>query len=54
MNPDAIKEAHLSLIQAIAELKAANVPVPLALHKAAHALSHALSDCSIVPIISTS
>jgi len=36
---DPIKDAHEHVKQAIAELKAANVNVPLALHRAAHALS---------------
>ena len=37
---DPIKDAHEHVKQAIAELKAANVNVPLALHRAAHALSY--------------
>jgi hypothetical protein len=38
---DPIEDAREHIAQAIAELKAANVTVPLALHRAAHALSYA-------------
>ena len=37
---DPIKDAREHIAQAIAELKAANVTVPMSLHKAAHALSY--------------
>ncbi len=40
---DPIKDAHEHVKQAIAELKAANVTVPIALHRAAHALGYAES-----------
>jgi hypothetical protein len=44
MRHDPIAEAREYVKQAIAELKAAGVKVPMALHKAAHALSYAVDD----------
>jgi hypothetical protein len=36
-----VKDAQEAVIRAIAELRAAKVPIPIDLHKAAHALSYA-------------
>jgi len=41
---DAIKDAREAVIRAIADLRAANLPVPISLHKAAHALSYAMAE----------
>jgi hypothetical protein len=38
---DPIREAHAAIVRAIAELRALNVAVPMALHLAAHSLSYA-------------
>ena len=37
-----VKDAQDAIRQAIAELKAKGIPVPLSLHRAAHALSYAM------------
>ena len=37
-----VKDALAAVRQAIAELKAAKVPVPISLHRAAHALAYAM------------
>jgi hypothetical protein len=37
---DAIKDAQEAIIRAIADLRAANLPVPTSLHRAAHALAY--------------
>jgi hypothetical protein len=39
-----LREAHAGIVQAIAELRLIGVPVPVALHRAAHSLSYALRD----------
>lgn len=44
MSTDAIKDAQNAVARAIAELKAANVAVPVTLHRAAHALSYAMAS----------
>ena len=49
MQDDPIRDAHEHVKQAIAELKA----VPIALHKAAHALSYATETLSIFSLIAT-
>jgi hypothetical protein len=41
---DAIKDAQEAIIRAIADLRAANLPVPISLHRAAHALSYAMAE----------
>jgi hypothetical protein len=41
---DPIRDARAAVVQAIADLKAANVPVPMAPHRAAHALSYAVAS----------
>jgi hypothetical protein len=41
---DPIQDAREAVIRAIAELKAAKVPIPIDLHKAAHALSYAMAS----------
>jgi hypothetical protein len=41
---DAIKDAQEAVIRAIAELRAAKVPIPISLHRAAHALSYAMAE----------
>ncbi len=51
MKDDPIKDAREHIAQAIAELKAANVTVPLALHRAAHALSYAVASDPNKPIM---
>ena len=38
---DPIRDAHAAIVQAIADLKAIGVPVPMALHRACHALAWA-------------
>ncbi len=51
-NDAEIRDAHAAIVRAIAELRALNVAVPIALHQAAHALSYALgegSDCRVLP-----
>ena len=53
MQDDPIRDAHEHVKQAIAELKAAGVTVPIALHKAAHALSYATETLSIFSLIAT-
>jgi len=45
---DALRDAHTAIVQAIADLKAIGVPVPIALHKACHALAWALRDTAQV------
>lgn len=52
MSDDPLRDAHAAIVRAIAELKAAGVPVPIALHRAAHALACALAerrDCDVIP-----
>lgn len=49
---DPHRDAREAIIRAIAELKAAGIPVPISLHKAVHALSYALADrrdCRVLP-----
>jgi hypothetical protein len=41
---DPIRDAHAAIVQAIADLKAIGVPVPMALHRACHALAWALRE----------
>jgi uncharacterized linocin/CFP29 family protein len=41
---DPIREAHAAIVKAIADLRAAGIEVPMALHRAAHALAHALRE----------
>jgi hypothetical protein len=41
---DPIKDAREHVKQAIADLKAANIAVPMSLHRAAHALSYAVAS----------
>jgi len=36
-----LRDAQAAIVQAIADLRAANIPVPMSLHRAAHALSYA-------------
>jgi hypothetical protein len=38
-----LEDAFKAVKQAIADLKAMNIPVPIALHQAAHALSYAVA-----------
>jgi hypothetical protein len=42
-----LRDAHRRIIQAIADLKALNVPVPASLYLAAHALSYATASRSV-------
>jgi len=44
MSTDPIKDAREAVIRAIAELTAANVSIPVSLHRAAHALSYAMAS----------
>jgi hypothetical protein len=44
MTGDEIKDAQEAIRQAIADLKAANITVPVSLHRAAHALSYAVAE----------
>jgi hypothetical protein len=47
----ALADAHRRIIQAIADLKAAGIPVPASLYLAAHALSYAVASRSVgVPV----
>jgi hypothetical protein len=38
---DPLGDARKAILEAIAELRAARIPVPMALHRAAHALAYA-------------
>ena len=50
MPDDPLRDAHTALRQAIADLKAIGVPVPMSLYMAVHALSYALrDDCTVLP-----
>jgi hypothetical protein len=49
MSTDPIKDAQEAVVRAIAELKANGVVVPVALHRAAHALSYAMGSRSEPP-----
>ncbi len=52
MADDPLKDAHTAIIAAVAELRAIGVPVPIALHRAAHALAYAIAqrgDCRVLP-----
>lgn len=44
MTPDALRDAHAAIKQAIADLRALGIAVPISLHQAAHALSYAITD----------
>jgi hypothetical protein len=44
MSDDPVKDAQDAVARAIAELKAANVAIPVTLHRAAHALSYAMAQ----------
>jgi hypothetical protein len=44
MADDPVAEAHASLVQAIAELRLMQVPVPVSLHRAVHSLRYTLDD----------
>lgn len=39
-----LRDAHAAIVQAIADLRAAGIEVPMSLHLAAHALSHATAS----------
>ena len=39
-----VKDAQAAVRQAIAELKARGIAVPISLHRAAHALSYAMAE----------
>jgi hypothetical protein len=41
---DPLRDAQAAIVQAIADLRAANVAVPTSLHRAAHALSYAVAS----------
>jgi hypothetical protein len=45
---DALTDAHAAIRQAIAELRAAGIAVPISLHRACHALSYAADDGRVV------
>ena len=49
MSDDPVRDAREAVAGAIADLKAANVAVPVALHRAAHALSYAMASRSDPP-----
>jgi len=44
----ALADAHAAIVQAIADLKAAGIAVPMSLHLAVHALSYATTPCKPV------
>jgi len=44
MPDDPLRDAHTALRQAIADLKAIGVPVPMSLYMAVHALSYVPSE----------
>jgi hypothetical protein len=44
MKDDPIRDAQAAIARAIADLKAANIAVPMSLHRAAHALSYAVAS----------
>jgi hypothetical protein len=44
---DALREAHAGIVRAIAELRLMRVPVPVALHRAAHSHTHCVSTETI-------
>jgi hypothetical protein len=49
---EAIRDAHAAIVWAISELRDAGIPVPQALHRAAHSLSYALrerGECQVLP-----
>jgi hypothetical protein len=39
-----LEDVHKAVKQAIADLKSLNIPVPISLHKAAHALAYAVVE----------
>ena len=39
-----VVDAHRSILESIATLKAAGIAVPISLHKAAHALAYAVDE----------
>jgi hypothetical protein len=41
---NALRDARASIVQCIADLRAANIAVPASLHRAAHALSYAVAS----------
>jgi hypothetical protein len=41
---DPLRDAHAAILGAIAELRSLGVPVPLALHRAMHAITYARSQ----------
>jgi hypothetical protein len=49
MPDDPHRDAREAIIRAIAELKAAGIPVPIALYLAVHALTYALGDGRVLP-----
>lgn len=48
-NDDCIADARAAIKQAIADLRAANIAVPMSLHRAAHALSYAVAPDTPMP-----
>ena len=49
---DPLKDAHEAIRQAIADLKAAGITVPIFLHRAAHPLAYEIAereDCRVLP-----
>jgi hypothetical protein len=49
---DPLRDAYAAIVQAIAELKALGIAVPISLHMAVHALSYARaerSQCRVLP-----
>lgn len=48
---DPIAAARAAIVQCIADLKAANIPVPSSLHRAAHALSYAVASDPDKPVM---
>jgi len=49
MTDDALRDAHAALRQAISDLKAAGISVPMSLYQAAHALAYAEQECQVLP-----
>lgn len=48
---DPIAAARAAIVQCIADLRAANIPVPSSLHRAAHALSYAVASDPDKPVM---
>jgi hypothetical protein len=48
---DPVKDAHAQIVQAIQELQAMGIEVPMSLHRAVHALHHATRKAENLPAV---